>query len=116
MIAPFPAAWPVAILPLLIALAACAPSDANIYGGLRGQRVVGNEISVSVTNMWNQTDALPLADQHCRGYGRAARFSGIRELRLPQDKLDAVQAIAIASGDLTYVMLHVTGDRPSVTP
>ncbi len=55
-------------------LAGCGQSDANVYGSPMGQRVVGNELSVQVTNVWNQADAFPPADAHCHKFGRAARF------------------------------------------
>src|SRR5262249_47273131 len=64
------------VLGLLLTLGACstAPTDANIYGSLVGQRVVGNETYVTVTNVWNEMDALPLAEQHCGKYKKSARY------------------------------------------
>jgi hypothetical protein len=44
------------------ALCGCVRGDANIYGGLNGQRIVGNETYVTITNVWNEMDALPLAE------------------------------------------------------
>lgn len=66
-----------AVLTPIISLAACAATADNIYGGAFGQNVTGNAVSVSVTNVWNQADAMPLADRHCGQYGKAARFSGM---------------------------------------
>jgi putative hemolysin len=59
-----------------LAMEGCAErrDDANIYGSLVGQRVVGNEMYVTVTNVWNEIDALPLAERHCAKYGKAARY------------------------------------------
>lgn len=57
----------IALLPLT--LCACTTT-----GGLIPAKVRGNEVSVSVTNIWNQAQALPLADAHCHKYSRAARF------------------------------------------
>lgn len=54
---------------------ATAPTDANIYNSPVGQRVVGNEVYVTVTNVWNEMDALPLAEKHCAQYGKAARYA-----------------------------------------
>ena len=62
-----------------LALAGCATSQNNIYGGIFGQDVVGNEVSVIVSNVWNQMDALPLADRHCKQYGKAAKFISFNE-------------------------------------
>jgi hypothetical protein len=63
----------VAVLCLTI-LCACSHSDANIYHSLNGRRVVGNEQYVTISNVWNEMDALPLADAHCKEYGKSARF------------------------------------------
>ena len=59
------------------ALAACSAvgSDANIYGSPMGQRIVGNETYVTISNVWNEMDALPLAERHCSQFGKAARFA-----------------------------------------
>jgi hypothetical protein len=37
--------------------------------------VTGNAVSVSVSNVWNEADALGLADAHCNKFGRAARIN-----------------------------------------
>lgn len=42
----------------------------------RAANVTGNEVSVTVNNVWNANQAFPLADKHCHQYGRAARASG----------------------------------------
>jgi hypothetical protein len=60
-------------------LCACtsqAGNDAHLYPlGLFGQRVVGNDQYVTVSNVWNEMDALPLAEAHCKQYGKSARFN-----------------------------------------
>lgn len=60
---------------LALGLAGCSTSGNNIYGGAFGQDVVGNEVSVIVSNVWNEMDALALADRHCKQYGKAARLT-----------------------------------------
>lgn len=55
--------------------------DAHIYPGLFGQNVVGNETYVTVSNVYNEIDALPLADAHCAKYSRAARFNHMERIR-----------------------------------
>jgi hypothetical protein len=61
---------------LLLSPAGCAShNDANIYHSLIGQNVVGNDQYVTVSNVWNEMDALPLADVHCKEYGKSARFN-----------------------------------------
>ncbi len=62
---------------ILVALVGCASNEnAHIYPfGFFGQRVVGNENYVTVSNVWNEMDALPLAERHCAQYSRSARFT-----------------------------------------
>jgi hypothetical protein len=60
-------------------------SDANIYHSLQGQQVVGNENSVIISNVWNEMDALPLADQHCKKYSKSARFKSFGGARAAFD-------------------------------
>jgi hypothetical protein len=72
-----------------LALGGCASgiagNDANIYNSLNGQRIVGNENSVIVSNVWNEMDAFPLAEQHCKKYGRSARFRSVTGARAAFD-------------------------------
>jgi hypothetical protein len=58
-----------------------AGNDANIYSSLNGQKVVGNDQYVTVSNVWNEMDALPLADAHCKQYGKSARFNHTEPFR-----------------------------------
>ena len=53
--------------------------DAHIYPGLFGQRIVGNENYVTVSNVWNEMDGLPLAEKHCRKYGKSAKFTHVEK-------------------------------------
>jgi hypothetical protein len=69
-------------------LSACAQTDANIYGCCIGQRVVGNKNYVTISNVWNEMDALPLAEQHCSAHGRSARFNRIESHRAIFDCID----------------------------
>jgi hypothetical protein len=73
------------ILLLAIPLASCAGSlagnDAHIYPGFFGQNVVGNETYVTVSNVYNEMDALPLADNHCAKYDKVARFNHMERIR-----------------------------------
>lgn len=59
---------------LLLGVGGCA-RDANIYGSLVGQGVVGNATYVTVSNVWNDADALPLAEKHCGQYHRTAKYA-----------------------------------------
>lgn len=70
------------VLLLALVLTGCgARQDANIYGSLVGQNVVGNETYVSISNVWNEMDALPLATTHCSKYGKSARFTRMEPYR-----------------------------------
>jgi hypothetical protein len=72
-------------LGLILVLSACANEDAHIYPGLFGQRVVGNEAYVTVSNVYNEMDALPLADAHCHQYGKVAKFARMEGIRAIYD-------------------------------
>lgn len=78
---------PAALLLLSTALmtSGCAGSlagnDAHIYPGFFGQHVVGNETYVTVSNVYNEIDALPLAEAHCAKFGLAARFQKMEQIR-----------------------------------
>ena len=60
---------------LFLVITSCAKSDANICGTLIGQRIVGNKSYVTISNVWNEMDALPLAEQHCSNFDRTTKFS-----------------------------------------
>jgi hypothetical protein len=68
---------------IALIIAGCATKqDANIYPiGLFGQRVVGNGVYVTISNVWNEMDALPLAERHCTEYGKSARFNHMEGVR-----------------------------------
>lgn len=65
-----------------IALAACETNNVDrVYPiGFR-QSVTGNAVYVSVGNVWNEADALPLAETHCGKYGKIARFNRMEGYR-----------------------------------
>lgn len=68
------AKWPLLLLVVPL-LSGCQTDDANIYHSPVGQRVVGNEAYVTISNVWNEMDALPLAERHCAQFGKSARFT-----------------------------------------
>lgn len=75
---------------ICLLLAGCA-ADAHIYPGFFGQNVVGNEAFVSVSNVYNEQDAFPLAEDHCRKYGKVSRFSRMENFRAIFDCLNPKQ-------------------------
>jgi len=78
----------IVLIGAILAVGACAASDANIYGGFIGQRVVGNKNYVTISNVWNEMDALPLAEPHCSKYGRSALFKKMEGQRAIFDCID----------------------------
>jgi hypothetical protein len=68
---------------LTVSLCGCSTvgNDAHLYPGLFGQNVVGNETYVTVSNVYNEMDALPLADAHCAKFNKAARFNHMERIR-----------------------------------
>lgn len=70
-----------AVVLSVVALSGCATSSDNIYGCCVGQSVVGNQNYVTVSNVWNEMDALPLAEKHCSGHGKSAAFKNMLEMR-----------------------------------
>ncbi len=74
------------LLIAIAALAGCSTTGQQIYkGGLIGQKVIGNEAYVSVSNVWNEMDAMPLADKHCHQFGKVARFTHMKGYRAIYD-------------------------------
>lgn len=70
---------------LIVALAGCATSENKIYPGFFGQNVVGNSAYVTISNVWNEMDALPLADRHCGQFQKVARFTRMEGYRAIYD-------------------------------
>ena len=68
-------------------LSGCAGKN-NIYGGLFGQGVSGNKNYVTISNVWNEMDALPLAEEHCAQYSRSASFKSQQGYRVVFDCVD----------------------------
>jgi len=69
------------IITLTLMLSSCATGKKNIYGCCIGQGVNGNKNYVSVSNVWNEADALPLAEEHCAKYGRSATYKEMKNYR-----------------------------------
>ena len=70
------------LLVLCATLTGCslAGNSAHIYPGLFGQNVVGNETYVTVSNVYNEIDALPLAEEHCGKFNKVARFNHMERI------------------------------------
>ena len=64
-----------------IALVGCAQNGNSPYWCCLGQNVVGNKNYVTITNVWNEMDALPLAETHCNKFDRSAIFNKMEGTR-----------------------------------
>ena len=54
--------------------AGCSSSNLNTARGPNGETVVGNDVSVQVTNAANPQAGFSVAEDYCRKTDRAARF------------------------------------------
>ncbi|SJZ55414.1 hypothetical protein SAMN02745126_01598 [Enhydrobacter aerosaccus] len=59
---------------LALLLAGCGGSNLDTSRGPNGETIVGNAVSVQITNAANQQAAFSLAEDYCRKSRRAARF------------------------------------------
>jgi hypothetical protein len=59
---------------LALLVAGCGGSTLDTSRGPNGETIVGNQVSVQVTNATNQSAAFSLAEDYCRKSSRAARF------------------------------------------
>jgi hypothetical protein len=61
---------------VLIALlvAGCSGSNLNTSHGPNGESIVGNDVSVQITNAANPSAGFSLAEDYCRKNERSARF------------------------------------------
>ena len=55
-------------------LAACAPAEKNVFRSSNQERTIGDGLSVRITNVATDTEALPFADEYCKARGRTAHF------------------------------------------
>ena len=55
-------------------LGACAQSEVNLYRSSNQERVIGHALSVTITNVATEAEALPFAEQYCNARGRIAHF------------------------------------------
>jgi hypothetical protein len=59
---------------VVLLVAGCSGSNLNTSHGPNGEVIVGNNVSVQVSNAANQQAAFSLAQDYCQGYRRSARF------------------------------------------
>ena len=56
-------------------LAACAAGEKNVYRTSNQERTIGEGLSVRITNVATEADALPFADEYCKARHGMARFN-----------------------------------------
>jgi hypothetical protein len=67
---------------LSVSLCSCsAYNDRSVHRNLVGPTVVGDGNSVLVSHVRNQTDGQPLAEKHCKRFGKSARFNRMEGAR-----------------------------------
>jgi hypothetical protein len=67
---------------LSISLCGCAArNDTSDHRNLVGPTVVGDGNAVLVSHVRNQTDGQPLAEKHCKRFGKNARFNRMEGTR-----------------------------------
>jgi hypothetical protein len=61
-------------------LGACTPGEENLYRSSNQPRTIGHGLSATITNVANEKEALPFAEQYCNGRGRMAHFKRMQML------------------------------------
>jgi hypothetical protein len=59
---------------VVLLVAGCSGSNLNTSHGPNGEVIVGNNVSVQVSNAASQQAAFSLAQDYCQGHRRSARF------------------------------------------
>jgi hypothetical protein len=62
-------------LTLLCCLTACSQGQGNVYRSSNQPRTIGDGLSVTVTNMTSEGQAVPFAEQYCKARGKVAQFN-----------------------------------------
>jgi hypothetical protein len=67
-------------LAFLCCLNACSQGEGNLFRSSNQQRTIGDALSVTVTNVVNEAEAQPFAEQYCKARGKRARFNHMVQL------------------------------------
>ena len=59
---------------------ACAPGEPNVYRSSNQERTIGRGQSVTITNVANELEAQPFAEQYCKVRNGVARFDRMEML------------------------------------
>ena len=63
-----------AIFLVSLLVAGCSGSNLSTSRGPNGETIVGNDVSVQITNAANSQAAFAMAEDYCRKNDRSARF------------------------------------------
>ena len=63
-----------------VCLGACTPADGNVYRSSNQQRIIGQGLSVRVTNVATEAEAQRFADEYCKVRGGLAHFDRMEML------------------------------------
>jgi hypothetical protein len=85
------------IAPLMIGLTAvwfgaCTPAEKNVFHSSNQERTIGHGLSVRITNVASEPEALPFAEQYCNALGKTAHF----------DRMENVSYHSVASRSALY--------------
>jgi hypothetical protein len=59
---------------------ACTPGEGNVFRSSNQQRTIGHGLSVRVTNVATEAEAVPFAEEYCEARGRIAQFDRMEML------------------------------------
>jgi len=58
-----------------LCIAACSQAGPNLYRSSNQPKIIGKGLSVTVTNVTTEAEALPFAMQYCKAHGKVARLN-----------------------------------------
>jgi hypothetical protein len=58
-----------------LCIAACSQGQENLYRSSNQPKTIGSGLSVTVTNVATEAEALPFAEQYCKARAKVARLN-----------------------------------------
>ena len=75
-----------------VCLGACTPVEKNVFRSSNQQRTIGHGLSVRITNVASESEALPFAEEYCNALGKTAHL----------DRMENVSYHSVASKSALY--------------
>jgi hypothetical protein len=75
-----------------VCLGACTPAEKNVFRSSNQQRTIGHGLSVRITNVASESEALPFAEEYCNALGKTAHL----------DRMENVSYHSVASKSALY--------------